>query len=93
MDFCYTRIFLFIKTIFATAKMLSLWKLGCYFPSNECDSYFRIPIMTREGIVFDVTPSAGKLTGNMKSFHEDVNRRKAMFPETGMSAKNVNILR
>ncbi|RHN62310.1 hypothetical protein MtrunA17_Chr4g0046061 [Medicago truncatula] len=41
---------------------------------------------TREGIVLDVTPSAGK------SFHEDVNRRKAMFPETGMSAKNVNIL-
>lgn len=67
--------------------MLSLWKLGCYFPSNECDCYFRIPIMTREGIVLDVTPSAGK------SFHEDVNRRKAMFPETGMSAKNVNILR
>ncbi|CAJ2654255.1 unnamed protein product [Trifolium pratense] len=47
---------------------------------------------TREGIVFDVTPSAGKLAGNMKSFHEDVNKRKATFLETGMSAKNVNIL-
>jgi hypothetical protein len=49
--------------------------------------------MTREGIVLDATPSAGKLAGNMKSFHEDVSRRKAMFPETGMSAKNVNISR
>lgn len=48
---------------------------------------------TREGIVLDATPSAGKLAGNMKSFHEDVSRRKAMFPETGMSAKNVNISR
>ncbi|WJX50371.1 hypothetical protein P8452_36687 [Trifolium repens] len=47
---------------------------------------------TREGIAFDVRPSAGKLAGNMKSFHEDVNRRKATFLETGMSAKNVNIL-
>jgi hypothetical protein len=49
--------------------------------------------MIREGIAFDVRPSAGKLAGNMKSFHEDVNRRKATFLETGMSAKNGNILR
>ncbi|CAI8618312.1 unnamed protein product [Vicia faba] len=46
----------------------------------------------RKGIVLDGTPSAGKLAGNMKSFHEDVNKRKAVFLETGMSTKNVNIL-
>ncbi|CAL5213258.1 unnamed protein product [Lathyrus oleraceus] len=46
----------------------------------------------RKGVVFDGTPSAGKLAGNMKSFHEDVNKRKTVFLETGMSTKNVNIL-
>lgn len=49
--------------------------------------------MIRKGVVFDGTPSAGKLAGNMKSFHEDVNKRKTVFLETGMSTKNVNILR
>ncbi|XP_058730773.1 uncharacterized protein At4g18490-like isoform X2 [Vicia villosa] len=58
--------------------------LGSKDDPNSCNA--------RKGVVFDGSPSAGKLAGNMKSFHEDVNKRKAMFLETGMSTKNVNIL-
>ncbi|KAJ1376064.1 hypothetical protein SESBI_50335 [Sesbania bispinosa] len=47
---------------------------------------------TGEGIVFDVSPSAGKLAGNMESFREEVNKSKAIFLETVMSTKDVNIL-
>ncbi|KAK7252101.1 hypothetical protein RIF29_35825 [Crotalaria pallida] len=46
----------------------------------------------RESTVSDVTPSAGKLAGNMQSFHEEVNKSKAILRETGMSNKDVNIL-
>ncbi|KAJ1387542.1 hypothetical protein SESBI_39875 [Sesbania bispinosa] len=47
---------------------------------------------TGEGIVFDVSPSTGKLAGNMNSFREEVNKSKAIFLETGISTKDVNIL-
>lgn len=48
-------------------------------------------IMIRVDSVFDVTPSAGKLAGNM--LHEEVNKSNGIILETGTPTKDANILR
>lgn len=89
LDFCYTRSFLLYKHSFPNCIDDIFVEVELLLPVMNVT----VLIMIREDIVFDVTPSAGKLAGNMKSFREEINKSKAIFLETGMSRNDVNILR